>query len=77
MLQNLLKDFKAAVGKLFSENGDISATRVHLLLSLILGFILAVVGLFQKVNLADLAILVGVFTGPSAVLKGFQKTVEK
>jgi len=76
-MNQFLENLKSWLSKVLSENGEVSATRLHLFLSLILGFIIALIGLSKNADLANLAILVGVFVGPSAALKGFQKTVEK
>lgn len=72
-----LDALKVWLSKVLSETGEVSATRLHLFLSLILGFIIALIGLYKNSDLASLAILVGTFVGPSAALKGFQKTIEK
>jgi len=72
---------KKAIGEfltsLLSKNGNISSARFVLLLSLIMGFIISLIGIYKGVNLIELSALVATFVGPSTALKGFQKTVEK
>jgi hypothetical protein len=64
------------LSQLLSENGTVSSTRVNMLLSLVMGFIIAMTGMFLNKDLSATAILVGAFVGPSAVLKGYSKAVE-
>lgn len=64
------------VRELLSENGTVSSTRVNMFLSLFMGFIIAMTGLLLNKDISAVAILVGAFTGPSTLLKGYSKGVE-
>jgi hypothetical protein len=75
-MKQLLLMAKDWLHQLFSENGTVSSTRVNMILSLVMGFIIAMTGLFLNKDLASTAILVGAFVGPSAALKGYSKVVE-
>lgn len=64
------------LSQLFAENGTISSTRVNMILSLVMGFIIAMTGMLMNKDLSATAILVGAFIGPSSILKGYQKGIE-
>jgi hypothetical protein len=68
-----MKDF---LSKLLSEAGAISTTRVVVFISLIMGFIIAIIGLCTNKDLGALSILVTAFIGPALTNKAISKFAE-
>lgn len=62
--------------KIFSEASDISSMRIMSFLSLIIGAIVSLIGLFKGSELFGLATLAGVFVGSAFGGKVLQKIQE-
>lgn len=61
---------------MFSESSDISSMRVLSFLSLVMGGIIATVGMYKQVELSGLSMLTGVFVGSAFGGKVMQKFAE-
>lgn len=61
---------------LLSEQSEISAMRVMSFISLLIGGILAVYGMYKGVSISELSILCGVFVGSAFGGKVLQKIQE-
>jgi hypothetical protein len=63
--------------KLFAESSEVSCMRFMSVLSLIFGFFVSGIGIFQGKDLSQLAVLSGVFVGAAFGGKVAQKFGEK
>lgn len=64
--------------KMFEEQGgDVSLTRVITLLALIMGFTIAILGIYKGADLNALSILVSSFITPALAAKTISKFAER
>lgn len=67
---------KEFLEKLFSSTSDVSSMRVMGFFSLIIGSVIAFIGVFKGLELMGLSTLVGVFVGSAFAGKAIQKASE-
>lgn len=61
---------------LFSESSNVSAMRVMAFISLFIGGVIAIIGIFRGVNCSDLSFLSSAFIVPAFTGKAYQKHLE-
>lgn len=65
------------ISSLLSDSGEVSAVRVMALVSLTVGLVVAIYGVYKGKDLSGLAQVCGVFVGPAFAAKVGQKFAEK